>query len=153
MAEHESDRRGVAGDPEYEQLKSRHLPMLSNEAESSDEYLLDDAGLNPTDDVDPGPLRDEIIAALKTVHDPEIPVNIYDLGLIYELGVAGDGAVHVQMTLTAPGCPVAGSLVREVHDKVRSIRGVKRAKTELVWEPPWTQERLSDEAKLELGLF
>lgn len=152
MAEHESDRGGVASDPEYEQLKSRHLPMLSNEV-GSDEYVLDDPGTSPTGDVDPGPLRDEIIAALKTVYDPEIPVNIYDLGLVYELDVADDGAVHVQMTLTAPGCPVAGPLVREVHDKVRSIRGVKHTKTELVWEPPWTQERLSDEAKLELGLF
>jgi FeS assembly SUF system protein len=97
-------------------------------------------------------LRDRLVQALKTVYDPEIPVNIYDLGLIYDLDVAETGEVHVRMTLTAPGCPVAGSLVKEVHDRVRETVGVRRVRTELVWDPPWTQDCLSFEARLELGL-
>jgi len=93
------------------------------------------------------------VQALRTVYDPEIPLNIYDLGLVYEVDVGDASAVHVRMTLTAPGCPVAGSLVQEVHDRVRSVPGVTRVKTELVWDPPWTRERMSMEAQLELGLL
>jgi FeS assembly SUF system protein len=98
-------------------------------------------------------LKEQIIAALRTCYDPEIPVNIYDLGLIYELNVDGEGAVNIQMTLTAPACPVAGTLPGEVERRVRDVPGVKEAKVELVWEPPWSQSRLSQAALIQLGLY
>jgi len=91
-------------------------------------------------------LENQVIAALKTVYDPEIPVNIYDLGLIYHLDVTPEGAVAVQMTLTAPGCPVAGTMPGEVETKIRQIPGVSSAKVELVWEPGWTKDLISEEA-------
>ncbi|HOK45215.1 MAG TPA: DUF59 domain-containing protein [Bryobacteraceae bacterium] len=96
-------------------------------------------------------LEDKIIAALKTCYDPEIPVNIYDLGLIYELKVDG-GEVLVRMTLTAPNCPVAGILPAEVERKIRALPGVSDVKVELVWDPPWDRSRLSKAAMLQLGL-
>jgi FeS assembly SUF system protein len=102
---------------------------------------------------DPGVLREEVVAALKTVYDPEIPVNIYELGLIYGLEVSFHGEVEIRMTLTAPGCPVAGQLVREVAEKASGIAGVARVHVELVWDPPWTMEQMTEEAKLELGLL
>ena len=98
-------------------------------------------------------LLQDIIAALRTVHDPEIPTNIYDLGLIYEISDAGEGAIHVRMTLTAPGCPVAGTLPAMVARAVETVDGVDRCDVELVWDPPWTKDRMSEEAKLELGLL
>jgi FeS assembly SUF system protein len=103
--------------------------------------------------VDPESLRDEVIAALRKVYDPEIPVNIYDLGLIYKLEVDPDGVVEVAMTLTAPGCPVAQSFPATVEAAITAVPGVLAAQVELVWDPPWGQERMSDEAKLELGLL
>lgn len=96
-------------------------------------------------------LKDKVIDALRTCFDPEIPINIYDLGLIYGLDVNG-GAVAIRMTLTAPNCPVAGSLPGEVERKVRRVPGVSEAKVELVWDPPWDRSRLSPAAKLQLGL-
>jgi FeS assembly SUF system protein len=99
------------------------------------------------------PLKDRVINALKTVFDPEIPVDIYELGLIYLLEVSDEGEVNIQMTLTSPACPVAGSLPGEVQKKVESVAGVKSAKVELVWEPPWSQERMTEAARLELGFF
>jgi FeS assembly SUF system protein len=107
----------------------------------------------PTDPVPPETLKERVTQSLRTVYDPEIPLNIHDLGLIYGVDVTPEGDVHVRMTLTAPGCPVAGALVQEVHDRCREIPGVRRAKTELVWDPPWTRDRLSMEARLELGLL
>jgi FeS assembly SUF system protein len=98
-------------------------------------------------------LQDKIIERLRTCYDPEIPVNIYDLGLIYEIKVETDGHVHVRMTLTAPGCPVAGTLPGEVEDKITTIPGVKDAKVEIVWEPPWDKNMMSEAAKLQLGMF
>ena len=98
------------------------------------------------------PAPEVLVAAIKTVYDPEIPVNVYDLGLIYDL-VINDGRVAVNMTLTAPACPVAGILPGQVEAVLRQVPGVKEAQVSLVWEPPWTQDRMSDEAKLELGLF
>jgi FeS assembly SUF system protein len=98
-------------------------------------------------------LRERVTQSLRTVYDPEIPLNIYDLGLIYDIQVDPEGSVHVKMTLTAPGCPVAGTLVQEAHDRCREIPGVRHLRTELVWDPPWTRERLSMEARLELGLL
>jgi FeS assembly SUF system protein len=95
----------------------------------------------------------EVVDALCTVYDPEIPVNIYELGLIYEIQVNKEGNVKVDMTLTSPGCPVAGTLPGEVEAKVRRVVGVTDAKVELVWEPAWSMDRMSDEAKLELGML
>ncbi|MBW4699569.1 MAG: SUF system Fe-S cluster assembly protein [Aphanocapsa lilacina HA4352-LM1] len=97
-------------------------------------------------------LQSQVIEALKGVYDPEIPINIYDLGLVYDVSVAA-GHVAVQMTLTAPSCPVAGSLPGEVEMKIRELPGVVSAQVELVWEPAWTIERMPEEAKLQLGLF
>ena len=94
-----------------------------------------------------------MIAALQTVYDPEIPLNIYDLGLIYKLTLAPSNAVKVEMTLTAPGCPVAGDIVAAVKQRVEAIPEVPRAEVELVWDPPWTRERLSEAARLELGMM
>jgi FeS assembly SUF system protein len=103
---------------------------------------------------DPDPeLQERVLAALRTVHDPEIPVNIVDLGLIYELMVNRDGAVYVEMTLTSPACPVAEALPGEVEQAARAVAGVNDARVKLVWTPPWSQERMSEEAKLELGLL
>jgi FeS assembly SUF system protein len=87
------------------------------------------------------------------VYDPEIPVNIYDLGLVYELTVHPTGAVHIRMTLTAPGCPVAQTFPGMVEATVRSVPGVKDAEVDLVWQPPWSRERMSDAARLELGML
>jgi FeS assembly SUF system protein len=98
-------------------------------------------------------LEERVIEALKTVRDPELPVNLVDLGLIYELVVAQGGAVYVEMTLTAPSCPVAGSLPGEVERAIRTVPGVTDARVKLVWTPPWTKDRMSEEAKLELGLL
>jgi FeS assembly SUF system protein len=98
-------------------------------------------------------LHDKIVAALQTVYDPEIPLNIYDLGLIYKLAIDPANAVKVQMTLTAPGCPVAGSILAEVKRKIEAIPEVPKVDVELVWDPPWTRDRLSEAARLQLGLF
>jgi FeS assembly SUF system protein len=98
-------------------------------------------------------LKAQVIDVLRTVYDPEIPVNIYDLGLIYGCDVDEKGVVEVEMTLTAPGCPVAQSFPGTVESAIRKVPGVTAARVELVWDPPWCQDRMTDEAKLELGLF
>jgi FeS assembly SUF system protein len=98
-------------------------------------------------------LRDEIIGALKCVYDPEIPVDIYELGLIYGLDIEPEGHVHIDMTLTAPGCPVAGSMPGMVKSAVEQVPGVRSCEVELVWEPPWTPERMSEGARLQLGFM
>jgi FeS assembly SUF system protein len=98
------------------------------------------------------PLVQKVIGAIRTVYDPEIPVNIYDLGLIYRIDVTDDAKVAVKMTLTAPGCPVAGSMPAEVEAKIENIAEVKSAQVELVWDPPWTKDRMSEAAMLELNL-
>lgn len=98
-------------------------------------------------------LKEEVILALKTVFDPEIPVNIYDLGLIYDVRINEDSEVHIDMTLTSPGCPVAQTFPGTVENAVNQVEGVKDCTVELVWEPPWTQERMSEAARLELGIF
>ena len=97
-------------------------------------------------------LKDKVIAALKRVYDPEMPVNIYDLGLIYGLDVDGTGRVLVRMTLTAPNCPVAGSLPASVEQAIRAVPGVTEVKLELTFDPPWSKERMSEAAKLALGI-
>jgi FeS assembly SUF system protein len=101
----------------------------------------------------PEELREPIIAALRTVHDPEIPVNIYDLGLIYTIDIQSNGDVNVEMTLTAPACPVAGMMPGIVRDAVAGVDGVSEVKVDLVWDPPWNIDRMSDEAKLQLGML
>jgi FeS assembly SUF system protein len=98
-------------------------------------------------------LEGKVIAAMMTVYDPEIPVNIYELGLIYDIEIDPDNTVHVRMTLTAPGCPVAGSLPGEVEKRIESIPEVKGANVELVWDPPWDKEMMSETAMLTLGMF
>jgi FeS assembly SUF system protein len=100
-----------------------------------------------------GDLYEEVIAALKDIYDPEIPVNIYDLGLIYRVDVAEDGGVVVTMTLTTPHCPVAESMPGEVELRVGSVPGVRDAEVLLVWDPPWDPAKMSDEARLELGML
>ena len=95
----------------------------------------------------------DILEALREVYDPEIPVNIYDLGLIYDVNVDEYGVVEIDMTLTSPACPVAGILPGQVEQKVREVNGVADVTVELVWEPAWSMDRMSEEAKLELGFF
>jgi len=98
-------------------------------------------------------LIEAIIAALRTVHDPEIPVNIYDLGLIYRIDANQHGAVEIDMTLTAPGCPVAGEMVSWVQNAVRDVDGVDGVKVNLVFDPPWDKSKMSEDVQLELGLL
>ena len=98
-------------------------------------------------------LTPKIVEQLSTVYDPEIPVNIYELGLIYDVAVEADGLAVISMTLTAPGCPAAVTLPAEVQGKVKSIDGVSDARVDLVWEPPWTKDRMTEAAKLQLGIF
>jgi FeS assembly SUF system protein len=98
-------------------------------------------------------LSPKIVEAISTVFDPEIPVNIWELGLIYDIAVDAAGVAGVRMTLTAPGCPAAQSLPVEVQRKVAAVPGVTDAKVDIVWEPPWTKDRMSEAAKLQLGLW
>jgi len=98
-------------------------------------------------------LEHEIVNVLKDIYDPEIPVNIYDLGLIYEIDVDGEGNAEILMTLTSPNCPVAESLPVEVKEKISAIQGIKKTNLKLTFEPPWDKDMLSEAAKLELGLL
>lgn len=98
-------------------------------------------------------LQERIVEALCTCYDPEIPVNIHELGLIYTVDISPDSNVVVRMTLTSPACPAAGSLPPEVEAKVRAVPGVSGVKVEVVWDPIWTPERMSEAAKLQLGMF
>ena len=100
-----------------------------------------------------GQLKQQVVEALKTVYDPEIPVDIYELGLIYGLEVSADRTVSIQMTLTSPACPVAGSLPGEVEAKAGEVAGVDSVTVELVWDPPWDMDKMSEGAKLELGFL
>lgn len=103
--------------------------------------------------VDTTELGEKIVKVLKTIYDPEIPVDIYELGLIYDVLVNEDMDVKILMTLTTPNCPVAETLPKEVEDKVQSIKAVKEAEVEITFDPPWTQDLMSEEAKLELGML
>ncbi len=98
-------------------------------------------------------LRERIVTALKAIYDPEIPLNIYDLGLIYGFAIDDEQNVEIEMTLTAPACPVAGMLVSQVAREVGNVRGVRTSHVTLTWDPPWTKARMSEEALLELGLL
>ena len=101
----------------------------------------------------PAPSREGIVEALKTVYDPEIPVDIYELGLIYDLDIAETGNIRINMTLTAPGCPVAGILPQQVADAAASVTESGEVEVYLVWDPPWDMEKMTEEAKLALGFF
>lgn len=99
-------------------------------------------------------MEKQVVEACRTVFDPEIPVNIYDLGLVYEVvGNEESGEVSIKMTLTSPACPVAGTLPGEVEQRVREVQGVRDVKLELVWDPPWDKDMISDEVKLQLGIL
>ncbi len=108
---------------------------------------------SPLDNLNAKATEALIVEVLRTIFDPELPVNIYDLGLIYSVKVDAAGVATVQMTLTTPACPVAETLPPEVEAKVKTIDGVTDAHVELVWEPPWTPDRMTDAAKLDAGLF
>lgn len=103
--------------------------------------------------IDTALLGEKIVRIIKTIYDPEIPVDIYELGLIYDVFVNEDYEVKILMTLTTPNCPVAESLPKEVEDKVKSLKDIKDAEVEITFDPPWTQDLMSEEAKLELGML
>src|SRR5689334_5121517 len=115
--------------------------------------VADDEFERPKEGEDDPALMGPVLAALKTVQDPEIPVDLVELGLIYELIVKKGGTVYVEMTLTTPSCPVAAAMPGEVETAIRGVPGVSDVRVKLVWTPPWTQDRMSDEARLELGLL
>ncbi|HDR90056.1 MAG TPA: DUF59 domain-containing protein [Bacteroidetes bacterium] len=98
-------------------------------------------------------LESEIVNRLKYVYDPEIPVNVYDLGLIYDVELTDELDVKIRMTLTAPNCPMADELIREIHETVSTVKGVREVEINLVFDPPWDKDMMSDEARLELGLL
>ena len=98
-------------------------------------------------------LENKIVDILKTVYDPEIPVDVYELGLIYEVKIDSDNNVEIEMTLTSPNCPVAESLPKEVEDKVGEVHGVETSKVNIVFDPPWDKDMMSEEAKLDLGMI
>ena len=100
-----------------------------------------------------GPIQEEVISVLRSCYDPEIPVDIYELGLVYGVEVDAANAVEIKMTLTSPSCPVAESLPLEVESRIRAVPGVENVSVEVVWDPPWTMENMSEAAKLQLGLL
>jgi FeS assembly SUF system protein len=129
---------------------------LPDEAEAIAQPTIDASAANAEPDSDSSEamqIRDRIISALKTIYDPEIPVDIYELGLIYEVDARSDGRVQVKMTLTSPACPVAGSLPGEVETKIRTVDGVTSVEVQLVWDPPWDKDMMSEAAQVKLGFF
>jgi FeS assembly SUF system protein len=137
-----------------EQLRAEAASQATPKPASHPDQTVIDRALDPNKTAQQKLIEEKVIEVLRTVYDPELPVNIYELGLIYEVRVdAADGSVYVKMTLTAPACPVAGSLPPEVERKIETIPEVPRATVELVWDPPWTRERMSEAALLELGLM
>jgi FeS assembly SUF system protein len=138
-----------------EQLRSEFAAdaVKSDERKKLAEQNVIDRALDASKTAEQKRIEEKVIEVLRSVYDPEIPVNIYELGLIYDIQIAPDNAVDVKMTLTAPACPVAGTLPPEVERKIETIPEVPRAKVEVVWDPPWTRERMSEAALLELGLL
>ncbi|XAO71858.1 MAG: SUF system Fe-S cluster assembly protein [Acetobacteraceae bacterium] len=116
-------------------------------------HVLTQAFNPPEEAASPHLNEDQIIGAIASVYDPEIPVNIYELGLIYAVDIYEDGRVNIEMTLTAPNCPSAQELPLQVKQAVESVPGVTEAKVEIVWTPPWDMSRMSDEARLALNMF
>ena len=130
----------------------KNLPVIQPPAPDAPAETNETAALTP-DPEQTAALKPAIVKAISTVFDPEIPVNIYELGLIYDVVVDAAGVAGVRMTLTAPGCPVAHTLPVEVANKVKAVDGVTDAKVDIVWEPAWTKDRMSDAAKLQLGMW
>ena len=128
------------------------LPMIPEPSPDSPASSNETAGL-VADPAKTEALRPAIVDAIRTVFDPEIPVNIWELGLIYDVLVDPGGVAGIRMTLTAPGCPAAQSLPVEVAQKVKAVPGLTDAKVDVVWEPAWTKDRMSDAAKLQLGMW
>ena len=127
--------------PEFERKRDYLAGFLSGETKPSDEPASNEE------------LKNSVVDALKSVYDPEIPVDIYELGLIYDIDISEDGDAVVTMTLTTPHCPVAESLPNEVELRVLSVPGIRDAEVKLVWDPPWDPSKMSDEARLELGML
>lgn len=135
-------------------LKDRAGPITTEQLSIRDSTMdLENANAGQEATIDEEALRNDIVAVLRTIYDPEISVNIYDLGLIYLLDIGPEGAVQIEMTLTAPACPVAGTFPSVVEERVAEVPGVKSVHVELVWEPPWSIDSMTDEVKLELGLL
>lgn len=126
-----------------QEAETRHAAALQSRMPMS--------AMSDTGSEDGAALTDAIVAALRTVHDPEIPVNVYDLGLIYRIELKDGGLVEIDMTLTAPGCPVAGEMLNWVHQAVGAVERINGVKVNLVFDPPWDKSKMSDDAKLELG--
>jgi FeS assembly SUF system protein len=134
-------------------MDPRFVPMIDGTSESPANELSESIGDIVPDELKMAELRPLVLDALSTVYDPEIPVNIKELGLIYDVLVDKDARVGVRMTLTAPACPAAQSLPVEVKEKAAAVPGVTSAKVEIVWDPPWDKDRMSEAAKLQLGLW
>jgi FeS assembly SUF system protein len=130
-----------------------HLPQIGAPQADPIDEAYGGTGRRPDGPIDKEALRTAIVDALKLVFDPEIPVNVYDLGLIYGFEIDDDANVAIEMTLTAPACPVAGMLVNEVAKRVGDVPGVNTSRVKLTWDPPWTKDRMSEDALLELGLL
>jgi len=130
----------------------KNLPVIQAPPPDAPEATNETGGLI-ADAAKTAELKPAIIKAISTVFDPEIPVNIYELGLIYDVIVDADGVAGIRMTLTAPGCPVAHTLPVEVAAKAKGVEGVTDAKVDIVWDPAWTKDRMSDAAKLHLGMW
>ena len=128
------------------------LPVMQPDKPEPPPETTETAALVPDHDKT-AELKPQIVAAISTVFDPEIPVNIWELGLIYDVLVDANGVAGIRMTLTAPGCPAAQSLPVEVANKVKGVPGVTDAKVDVVWDPPWDKDRMSDAAKLQLGMW
>jgi FeS assembly SUF system protein len=124
-----------------------------NKTADSDPKSSDSSSLSPVDQIRCEALKAAVIEVLRTCYDPEVPVDIYELGLIYDVAVQPDGAVLVQMTLTSPMCPVAGSLPGDVAAKIQKMEGVTSTQVDVVWDPPWTPARMSEAAKLQLNIL
>lgn len=144
----------TAGPERADQVEGRVIPLIPDAAGESAPA----AGSGARAPLVPDPvasdkLRPHIVTALSSIFDPEIPVNIYELGLIYDITVDADASVDIRMTLTSPGCPAALILPGQVEQRVRDIPGVKEVRVDVVWDPPWTQDRMSEAAKLQLGMF
>jgi FeS assembly SUF system protein len=138
------------GPREHEEMKT--IPMIPRDAPEPPPSTSDTAPLE-RDPVRTDELSPLILDAIRTVYDPEIPVNIWELGLIYDVLVDARGVAGIRMTLTAPGCPAAQSLPVEVANKVKAVPGVADARVDVVWDPPWSKDMMSEAAKLQLGLW
>ncbi|HZL38356.1 MAG TPA: SUF system Fe-S cluster assembly protein [Tepidisphaeraceae bacterium] len=136
-----------------DQATSTLIPSLANDSVTADSTTTAAPAHDPARHIELKLIEGKVIEALREIFDPEIPVNIYELGLIYKIDVEPDHTVHIKMTLTAPACPVAGSLPGEVETRVQAVPEVKSADVELVWEPPWSRDLMSEAALLTLGML